>query len=310
LVIVLALAAVLAVVIVSFTASSTKESTSSKQATSSVLSEEIIRTALGTFLGDLKQEMMAGSVLVQSNTGATLPILYPATPLNAGPDRTSVSADALTQSSPPNLVKQSAQGRPFYDAGRKFGDQPAFPLAYKYPVRARASSLASNQGASGAVPIAHWNKPLLLPRVNPSSQSDFTPLTKGLMVLGASGQSLPWTWTPPNWVFLNKDGTSPVSFKTSESANIIGRYAYQVYDVGGLLDLNVAGYDPDASVTGDALAAYRSNVGFAELRELGFSAAALKALVAFRNPATLNEDDRPPFMNRYANYLFSGSSNQ
>jgi hypothetical protein len=307
---VLALVAVLAVVIVSFTASSTKESTSSKQATSSVLSEEIIRTALGTFLGDLKQEMMAGSVLVQSNTGATLPILYPATPLNAVPDRTTVSADAITQSSPPNLVKQSAQGRPFYDAGRKFGDQAAFPLAYKYPVQVRASSLASNQGASGAVPIARWNKPLLLPRVNPSSQSDFTPLNKGLMVLGASGQSLPWTWTPPNWVFLNKDGTSPVAFKTSESANIIGRYAYQVYDVGGLLDLNVAGYDPDASVTGDARAAYRSNVGFAELRELGFSATALKALVAFRNPATLSELDRPPFMNRYVNYLFSGSSNQ
>ena len=312
LVIVLALAAVLAVVIVSFTASSTKESTASKQVTSSVLSEEIIGTALGTFLGDLKQEMMAGSVLVQSNTGSTLPILYPATPLTAVPDRTLVSADALTQSSPPNLVKQSAQGRPFYDAGRKFGGQPAFPLAYKYPVQGRASGLPSSQGASGAVSIARWNKPLLLPRANPASDFDFTPLTKGLMAFGSRGgvASLPWIWSPPNWVFLNKDGTSPLTFKASESANIIGRYAYQVYDVGGLLDLNVAGYDPDASVTGDARAAYRSNVGFAELRELGFSATALKTLVAFRNPATLSELDRPPFMNRYANYLFSGSSNQ
>ena len=312
LVIVLALAAVLAVVVVSFTASSTKESISSKQVTSTVLSEELIGTALNSLLGDLKQEMLAGSVLVQSNTGATLPILYPATPLSAVPDRTPVSNDSVTQSSPPNLVKQSAQGRSFYDAARRFGDQPAFPLANKYPVSNRASGLPSNQGSSGAVTIARWNKPLLLPRANPESDSDFTPLLKGLLSLGVRGgaPSLSWTWAPPNWVFLNKDGTSPLTFKTSESPNIIGRYAYQVYDVGGLLDLNVAGFDPDASVTGDALAAHRSNVGFAELRELGFSAAALKTLVAYRNPATLSEMDRPPFMNRYSNYLFSGSSNQ
>jgi hypothetical protein len=79
--------------------------------------------------------------------------------------------------------------------------------------------------------------------------------------------------------------------------------------VGGLLDLNVAGYDPDAKVTGDALAAPRSHAGLADLRQIGFTDTALKALVAFRNPASLTGPDGVPYMNRYVNYLFSSAKN-
>jgi hypothetical protein len=62
-------------------------------------------------------------------------------------------------------------------------------------------------------------------------------------------------------------------------------------------------------VTGDALAAPRTHAGLADLRQIGFTDAALKALVGFRNPASLTEPDGVPYMNRYVNYLFSSAKN-
>jgi hypothetical protein len=100
-----------------------------------------------------------------------------------------------------------------------------------------------------------------------------------------------------------------VTLSGGAAGEVIARYAYQVYDVGGLLDLNVAGYDPDAKVTGDAVAARRSHAGLADLRELGFTPAGLKTLLAFRNPSSLAEPDAAPYMNRYVNYLFSSPKN-
>jgi hypothetical protein len=317
LVIVLALAAVLLVVVVSFTATSSKEASLSRQSSSYAQAEDLISVATANLVSDLGQEMKAGSVFVRDSDGNTLPVLYPATPLNAVPDRSSASRDADSQSTAPNLVKQSISGKPFYGRARAFAETPVFPQADKFPVPARVSNISTQSGDASVTP-ARWNKPLLLPRVAPASDTDFTPSSKGDLVQteGAGdspekyGGSNSWVWTPPDWVYLSRDGRSPLSSKDSNIREIIGRYAYQVYDVGGLLDLNVAGYDPDAKVTGDAAAARRSHSGLANLREIGFTDAALKTLLAFRNPASLAEADGVPYMNRYVNYLFSASKNK
>jgi hypothetical protein len=308
LVIVLALAAVLLVVVVSFTATSSKEVSLSRQSTSYVQAEDVLSVATSNFTSDLAQEMKAGSVFVQNPTGETLPVLYPATPLSAVPDRSSASLDLNLQTTPPNLVKQSAAGKPFYNAKRTFGQSAVFPQANQFPVPSRVSSVSTRFGNASVTP-QRWNKPLLLPRAAPASESDFTPSVEGSISLGADEVALPWTWTPPDWVYLSRNGGSPLKMGDGAAGEIIARYAYQIYDVGGLLDLNVAGYDPDTKVTSDAVAAGRSHAGLADLRELGFTANGLKTLLAFRNPSSLTEPDAAPYMNRYVNYLFSSSKN-
>lgn len=45
----------------------------------------------------------------------------------------------------------------------------------------------------------------------------------------------------PNWIYLNRDGT----VTATPSTNAVGRFAYNVYDTGGLLDINAFGHGAD-----------------------------------------------------------------
>ncbi len=47
----------------------------------------------------------------------------------------------------------------------------------------------------------------------------------------------------PSWIYINRDAT----LSASPSTNAIGRFAYNVYDIGGLLDMNAAGFSPKSS---------------------------------------------------------------
>jgi hypothetical protein len=47
------------------------------------------------------------------------------------------------------------------------------------------------------------------------------------------------TGNTPNWVYVN-----PTGYSAAPTANTIGRIAFNVYDIGGLLDANVAGFAP------------------------------------------------------------------
>ena len=103
----------------------------------------------------------------------------------------------------------------------------------------------------------------------------------------------------PNWIYVNRDG----SVTNAASTNTVGRFAYNVYDVGGLLDANVAGYP--SSVTGTNLAAIKGTLAGADLTALSgnLTAAVNNNFVAFRNPiAAGNATD-------YVNYVQSAASN-
>jgi hypothetical protein len=87
------------------------------------------------------------------------------------------------------------------------------------------------------IDLKRWNKPLF---VAPASATDNTPVT-----------AFP---TVPEWIYVQRNGkqvAAPSSSASSSDFNdqnaTIGRYAYVVYDEGGLLDINVAGY-PDSLV--------------------------------------------------------------
>ena len=115
-----------------------------------------------------------------------------------------------------------------------------------------SSAVAKNGRAIGA---ARWNAPFLL----------------GGTGFGAVDQL-------PNWIYVNADG----AVTTTVSTNVSGRFAYNVYNVGGLLDANIAGYP--STLNAADLAAIKSTLAGADLTQLGLSQATVDALVSFRNP--------------------------
>jgi hypothetical protein len=87
----------------------------------------------------------------------------------------------------------------------------------------------------------------------------------------------------PCWLYVNRDGT----LGNSPSTNAIGRFAYNAYDIGGLLDANVAGRP--GNVDAAAMARLKGTAAGADLTLLpGVSQNDVNALIAFRNPQATN----------------------
>ncbi len=104
----------------------------------------------------------------------------------------------------PNLIRRSFSGDP---TNRTSGVNSTSP---------------STNGRS--ISTARWNSHYLIPRGNTSDVTiDPSPTP---------------SFTAPDWVLVTAQGPTP---SPSPSA-VIGRYAFAVYDEGGLLDMNLAGY--------------------------------------------------------------------
>ncbi len=136
---------------------------------------------------------------------------------------------------------------------------------------------------------ARWNVPTLIPGAGFSTNSQL-----------------------PNWIYIAADG----SVSATLNASTIGRFAYNVYNEGGLLDANCAGYP--SFVGGTNLTAIKSTLAGADLTQLGVAQASIDQLVAFRNPGVTTADQyvervvnssRDGFKNRigatYTNNLFA-----
>lgn len=87
----------------------------------------------------------------------------------------------------------------------------------------------------------------------------------------------------PSWIYVNRDGT----ITDVPSANAIGRFAYNAYDIGGLLDANAAGA-PSGSSSSQMSVLKGTQAGADLTRIAGMSQAAVDSLVAFRNPQSTN----------------------
>jgi len=86
---------------------------------------------------------------------------------------------------------------------------------------------------------ARWNAPILLGGAGFSDNADL-----------------------PYWIYVNKDGSATAT----PSANAIGRFAYTAYNIGGLLDANVAGHP--ANVTNDDLSDVKDTLAGADLTRI------------------------------------------
>ena len=132
------------------------------------------------------------------------------TTANIQPSR--YGAPPITDPTPiPNLIRRSFSG----DAA-----EPGFELL--------VPAAASANGRS--ISLARWNSHYLIPRASTTTSIDSTPVA---------------SFTPPDWVLVTGQGPN-----TAPAPNaVIGRYAFAVYDEGGLIDINVGGFPTYASLT-------------------------------------------------------------
>jgi hypothetical protein len=209
--------------------------------------------AIQTITRDLKQEIASGSTATAYGTNT---VYYPTSPTNMVPVRIGTD-DAL-----PNLVKRSMAATASYPGG---------------VVRAMALSSTNASQNGRSISLARWNAALLLPKANPSSATDLSPTNK---------------FTPPDWIVVARDGSNPTSWVSNQQwsrtnlTTVVGRYAYAIYDEGGTLDVNVAGYPPDTAST-SALVNLKGGLPYADITVIpGMTTTAASAIVGWRNAAS------------------------
>lgn len=124
--------------------------------------------------------------------------------------------------------------------------------------KASAHSTADPARNNRSINVDRWNAPRLL-----------------------SGAGFANTTQIPNWIYVTRD----TGVTATPSPQAIGRFAYNVYDLGNLLNINVAGY-PDSLGAAD-VSRLKGFLAGADLRELGLTQTDVNALLAFRNPNTI-----------------------
>ena len=235
----------------------------------------LAQSALDIVVADFKQEIANGATV---------------TNVNVVPQRSPAPAVGTTPVIP-NLIRRSVRSDAI----------PAPAIAS----RASAVNSTSNISANGrSVSLERWNSHFLVPRAN-SSGSSSDPIN-------GSPAFLPPDYWAPDWVLVTRNGpsvegsvgTGATALNNSSNTNlkyVVGRYAYAVYDEGGLLDFNVAGYpypSPSPAVTPPTLATNigrKGSIGLADLTGMPITAAgatpnqvALTKLVSWRNYATVS----------------------
>src|SRR6266576_644165 len=110
----------------------------------------------------------------------------------------------------PNLIRRSFSGAP----------------------QSRASTVSSGAASANgrSISLARWNSHYLIPRLTTSNSIDSTPVS---------------SFTSPDWVLVTAQGPN-----TAPAPNaVIGRYAFAVYDEGGLITMNVGGFPTYAGLS-------------------------------------------------------------
>lgn len=254
LVIVLAFVVLLAGVVTAYLARTSTERQLTHSSVNGIKTDQLARSALSIILGDLKQEIANGST---STTVNDVTLYTPTAAAHISPQRSGGpegSPDLI-----PNLVRRSIRSDPMAMPG----------------IGSRASALGSAPSPSsspvttnkGEISMGRWNKHYLIPRQTGADPTDTTPVS---------------AFTAPDWVFVSDEGPVVLSAPTGSA---IGRYAYAIYDEGGLLDANVAGYPPAPSSI-PAQFGLKGFLSFTDLTVAGLSTSAVSDLVGWRNYAS------------------------
>ena len=237
-------------------------------------STALAQSGLATVVGDLQQEIINGSTAVSYGNGTN--VYYPTGNTNAVPQRSGNPALIGGVDPTPNLIRISVRKETYPNGS------PAF--------LSRASPDSTTNAAAGGqyISLARWNQHYLLPRASAGSATiDTTPTN---------------AFSAPDWVYVTSSGPTVIA---APSTKVIGRYAYAIYDEGGLLDANVAGFPSGTSTNavhpasptayqtnsyGAALPLWGSGLkgteAFADLTAIGLTQSQIDQLVGWRNNAT------------------------
>jgi hypothetical protein len=310
LIIVLAFVVLLTGLVVAYFSRTTSDRQLAQSSFNDTDADLLARSALDIVVGDFKQEIVNGSTNLGGAPPSGTPFYSPIPAANVLPMRTgNPSFIPATGSSPPtdpipNLIRRSVRS----DAIRAPG----------IPSRASAVNSTTDFSANArSVSLARWNSHYLIPLASappspspsPTSTPTPTPTSTPTPTPPPLSSSLPVaSFTPPDWVIVTRNGplvqtgigAGSTALNNSVSTNtnyVIGRYAYAVYDEGGLLDVNVAGFPNPTStpITPPWVTdiGRKSVLAFADLTTIPttpgnfMSTTAINTIVGFRNYATM-----------------------
>lgn len=235
------------------------------QASSNLSSVDVLaRGAVESVIGNLLQEIAAGS---RVTTVGTNTLYYPAANANMVPSISGFTTNVGLE----NLLKVSGT-TPVYSVTTSNGSTSNGPVCGT----ASISSSASYNGRS--VSTSRWNRSLLIGRKFTNSTTDYTPVDNFNNAI-------------PKWILIARNGSNPTTWNSNmcwsptNGTTVIGRYAYAIYNEGGLLDANVAGYPPALS-NNPAYVPYKTGAYFADLTQIGLNGNQITALVGWRNKAS------------------------
>lgn len=258
--VVLVFVVVISVMLVTYLARTERAVKLSGSSASIVQTNILAETATAAILDDLRQEMLAGSEGVSDAGNMIVEKPWAMVPARVLKDNSMLDNEKFA-----NLVKQSVYNKQFYPGSN--------PPIYNGQGNARASNInTSTPSRNGRfVSPERWSAPRLLG--DASGVGTF-----------AAGQT-------PDWILISREGpvangNNPGNVSDKKSNNnqyVIGRFAYNIYDVGGLLDINVAGYDPADAGIGEN-AKYKGSTVWADLSVIpGMQSNDIQELIDWRN---------------------------
>ncbi len=223
LVIVLSMLVLLAGIIIAYFSRAVEQRKVSSNSAASASVDLFAQGALEYVFTDLRSEIVAGSTEIEE---ADVKIFEPLREESGGlafyptirpQSNISLSADTVPADPFKSLIKLSRGGVPFFQSNYHTGTGV---------VRASGISTETPSINGRFLSREDWNLPKLM-------QAD---------ELAA--------FSSPDWVYVTRDGDNPVDStnietnKLRDMANedfVLGRFAYTIYDVGGLLDITAAG---------------------------------------------------------------------
>jgi hypothetical protein len=278
--------------------------------------DQLAQSAMENIIGDLRQEITNGSASPAptfSANGSMYNLYVPCANVGCTTPTPSPGSTACPNGTPTILPIQ-----PIYYPSPSPGTTPAIPNLIRRSVRndaipcparpSRASAVSSltDISANGrSVSLARWNRHYMIPKSNTGDDGS-DPIT--------TGYTAPNYWAP-DWVFVNGQGATVI---TAPGNSVIGRYAYMIYDEGGQLDMNAAGYPSPAPILQYGR---KGSLAFTDLTVLpGFSTTSSNNVVGWRNYASSQPTGTldPPgsnlsfstnATNTYYNFILSDPSN-
>ena len=252
LVITLAFLAILSVMVVGYLSSTSSDRIATASYGKSVEADQLAIGALHLVVGELKKEMEKDAL---PDTGGGS---YPSAPIFTNVTSQNVSPQLVgTNAVMPSLVKVSTGVADFTGT------------------LANGTLLASTNSASStslngrSVSLARWNQACLGAFPNTSSLPCWVLVTRA---------------GPTNTASFGASGSTANNAAPGNNGYVIGRFAYAIYDEGGLLDINDAG--GPSSLTMAQINQVKRTLAGADLTAVGMSAAQVTSLIAWRNQAS------------------------